>query len=1007
MHVYLSRGHIDWNHIGYINIDKVIKERDFVTVDENINNIISYNLENEYDIKILDSNFVKVFQLAQLTVEYLLYCKQYLDQSVIILKDELKVKIEDNHKLRKEVTALEEVIKNLKDKAKERNRIVETKIGDSNGEIHKCPHCPKSFISTMFAKAHVARRHPYITDLSAETSPVHDHYRAETEKLHNEIKMLKERLNQAEKVIRNESDKISSISKIDNKNKENDSNNDNIKYSVNKFELIEKQQIKNNKEINDLKSLLLAEIYNLRQKDESSSKIHDDIPEINVKLLLSQQEKEIARLRNQLLEKLTPDIEKMHDKLKSQEDYWRSKIQHMESQHCMSIEKLTSELNLTQQTAVSMKNEYELKVSALEKQSKNQSSILMEQSKQLSSLSCDMKNSQMQTDLNRYYTDTKIENISTPTVIQCNKSTHYRNTNITDKADVNRIAIENVNSPLKHKLKVEPVLVAPKVSQNYYEEKGSDAFRISQVKNENQINPKSKLLQKYSKNDSCEEHSNTDSLSSISNKNHRASKDLFAAETVSCETSSSVMSTTSESETESDSEIINSKKSFVPLNKKQIISSLSKSTKTSQNNTVLLEEVRKDVLETFQKKLRDIGIDPEWNEIPLVSYKQKVEIIQHHQNINSKKFLKYNEIKHNIIKEILHKISMRCNILHQSGSTKKSSLDKLVTNVKSKAMKAFSIPKSSYVSQKKLRIDLEGEEKNTHDIFKAPRKLSIFPKEKNEHILKNVNEHDVINQNEILPNFINSQKSATSLLDLNVNEGNETQETSSNITKFMNGELCKTSTPNHKNSINFSKLQKITYLIDSPKHNKGALKFATTSAVSLTKKKVLFDLKGDKNKEMSLSQQSELNDSDWNISSISDEKGQILQQRRSRSIDNIVLKTTQTEKIAEISKRIEEQLCISRKKPIGAIEALFPLTCTPENNNKEENQDNKNAQHIDLSSISISNSSLENSSPKFTENFKNNSTKFPLPTPRSIQKKEFNSIDSNLDADIYDILQAE
>ncbi|XP_047365863.1 cilium assembly protein DZIP1L isoform X2 [Vespa velutina] len=132
-----SRIHIDWNHIDSIDIDRVIIERDFITVDENINNVINYNLKNEYDLKILDSNFVKVFRLAQLAVEYLLYCKQYLDQSVIILKDELKLKIEDNHKLRKEITALEEIIKNLKDKAKERNRMIETKIGDSNGEIHK------------------------------------------------------------------------------------------------------------------------------------------------------------------------------------------------------------------------------------------------------------------------------------------------------------------------------------------------------------------------------------------------------------------------------------------------------------------------------------------------------------------------------------------------------------------------------------------------------------------------------------------------------------------------------------------------------------------------------------------------------------------------------------------------------------------------------------------------------------------------------------------------------
>lgn len=997
-----SKVHIDWNHISSINIDQVIKERDFVTVDENISNIINYNLENQYDIKILDSNFVKVFQLAQLAVEYLLYCKQYLDQSVIILKDELKLKIEDNHKLKKEITNLEDIIQNLKDKVKEKNKIVETKIGDSSGEILKCPHCPKSFISTMFVKAHVARRHPYMTDLSVETSPVHDHYKTETEKLHNEIKMLKERLNQAEKVIRIESDKESSIVKIDNKNKENNSGND----SVNKFELIEKQQIKNNKEISDLKSLLLTEIYNLRHKDESSCKVHDNIPEINVKLLISQQEKEIERLRNQLLDKLTPDIEKMHDKLKSQEEYWKSKIQHMDHQHHMNIEKLTSELKLTQQTAELIKAEYELKVSALEKQSKDQSNILTEQSRQLSSLSCDMKHSQVQTDLSRYDFNTKTEHLSVPTIIQHSKNTHYQDTKIANKIEVNKATTENIDNKLKQKPTLEPVLIEAKISQNCYETKDIDAFRLSEIKNENQIYHKSKFSQKHSKSDSLEEHSNTDSLLSVSNSkteivelclenlNSKNGNINIGNNTLSnsflSKTASSETLTTSESETESNSEIVTTNnRNSISLNKNRTVLSLPKSTRTSSNNAIFLDKIRKDILEKFQRKLRDIGIDPEWNEIPQVSYKRKMKIIQHHQCINSKKLFKYKEIKSNIIKEILHRISLRSNnMVHQTTSTTVSSLDKLVTNVKSKDE-----------PRKKLCMNVE-EDRTTSDIFKDPKKSSILLYKRDAHMTKNVNECGLTDQNKILPNFMNSQKKVTSILSLNVNE-----------------EHHKTSTPNQKDSVSFLKSQEVTHLIASPKHNKGALKSATVSVVNSAKKKVFFDLKDNKDKEKSFPEQTELNDSDWNISSISDEKGQALSKRKFLSIDNVTLKTNQTEKITEISKRIEEQLRISRKnsEKVWTDEKLFPGTYTVGNNNKERHENNKNVQHSYLSSISMSNSNSENSSPKLIEKSKSNSTKCPLPTPRSIKNKQFISTElqealpinneSILEADINDILQ--
>lgn len=60
-----------------------------------------------------------------------------MDHSVIILKDELRSKIEENVKLKKEITTLEEMIKRLKEKTKERNRLIETKIGDCSGEIYK------------------------------------------------------------------------------------------------------------------------------------------------------------------------------------------------------------------------------------------------------------------------------------------------------------------------------------------------------------------------------------------------------------------------------------------------------------------------------------------------------------------------------------------------------------------------------------------------------------------------------------------------------------------------------------------------------------------------------------------------------------------------------------------------------------------------------------------------------------------------------------------------------
>lgn len=74
--------------------------------------------------------------MAQLAVEYLLYCKQYLDQSVVILKEELKYKLEENVKLKEELRSQVLIIKDMKEKNKEKKNSSELKM-ESHGEIHK------------------------------------------------------------------------------------------------------------------------------------------------------------------------------------------------------------------------------------------------------------------------------------------------------------------------------------------------------------------------------------------------------------------------------------------------------------------------------------------------------------------------------------------------------------------------------------------------------------------------------------------------------------------------------------------------------------------------------------------------------------------------------------------------------------------------------------------------------------------------------------------------------
>ena len=72
----------------------MVRQRDLETLQETLSNIMSCCLDNEYDLKVLDPNFVNLFRLAQLAVDFLLYCRNYLDHCVTVMQEQLRVALQ-------------------------------------------------------------------------------------------------------------------------------------------------------------------------------------------------------------------------------------------------------------------------------------------------------------------------------------------------------------------------------------------------------------------------------------------------------------------------------------------------------------------------------------------------------------------------------------------------------------------------------------------------------------------------------------------------------------------------------------------------------------------------------------------------------------------------------------------------------------------------------------------------------------------------------------------------
>jgi len=126
---------VDWRQVSLIDIDRIARDMDIAALQQHIELVTFAKLDSLYDI---DPLFVKLFQIAQYTLEYLLHSQvRFLDLMVIFIclkKDFLKNSIcEEQKKVEKEkkkhlatmkeVAYLKEQITSLKKTNKQRRQM--------------------------------------------------------------------------------------------------------------------------------------------------------------------------------------------------------------------------------------------------------------------------------------------------------------------------------------------------------------------------------------------------------------------------------------------------------------------------------------------------------------------------------------------------------------------------------------------------------------------------------------------------------------------------------------------------------------------------------------------------------------------------------------------------------------------------------------------------------------------------------------------------------------------
>uniref|UniRef100_A0A3Q0SNZ6 DAZ interacting zinc finger protein 1 n=1 Tax=Amphilophus citrinellus TaxID=61819 RepID=A0A3Q0SNZ6_AMPCI len=162
----LRRESVDWRRIGAVDVDLVVSQLDVDALQEHISTVTFCSLEGERCQRCqspVDPALVKLLRLAQLTVEWLLHCQEFLTLNLRAVEEKLSAAGREHEQLLAQQKKQEEKVKALTAELKQRKKVIRTQqslLAPRITSSHKCLHCEKSFLNSSFLQNHVQRRHP-------------------------------------------------------------------------------------------------------------------------------------------------------------------------------------------------------------------------------------------------------------------------------------------------------------------------------------------------------------------------------------------------------------------------------------------------------------------------------------------------------------------------------------------------------------------------------------------------------------------------------------------------------------------------------------------------------------------------------------------------------------------------------------------------------------------------------------------------------------------------------
>ncbi|XP_051753327.1 cilium assembly protein DZIP1 isoform X2 [Ctenopharyngodon idella] len=375
------RESVDWRRINAVDVDQVACELDFNALQEHITAVTFCNVEGERCHRCqspVDPALIKLFRLAQLTVEYLLHSQDCLSASLQAAEERLLTQAREREQLLVQLQKKSQDAKTLKEELKQRKKIIASQQAMFSAGIganyHKCQHCEKAFMNASFLQSHMQRRHPTEFDIKLMTD---NHKKIQTVKLQDEINKLQEQLTLVTSQMETQQKDYTAKQE-----KELIQRQEEFRRQLEIWKEDEKMQM--NSKIDEIKQACQRDMDSMHQKNRN---LENELLKLQQKNMQESMQPVLTQPSTSASNEHWQEVVKLQQKLHKQEVKWTGKMQKIKEDHDSEKSLLQEELYKLRSAVSEGREESRRQVQELSHRLQEQQQIIASQNKQMKQIS--------------------------------------------------------------------------------------------------------------------------------------------------------------------------------------------------------------------------------------------------------------------------------------------------------------------------------------------------------------------------------------------------------------------------------------------------------------------------------------------------------------------------------------------------------------------------------------------------------------------------------------------